>query len=272
MFCTFTLALCEICVQCPILLCSVVQYFVSYRYVTRVFSEWFWDGTICSYCTWYHVCFYIIYTLYFRVRSVYSRICSATFLTTYLSPDVTDVYWPKCSFLSSRIVMSGLWLVLSVCIFWFHNMVTLPSWLVSIDFGTRSYQCSLSNLIPSSLHMLKRSWAQALSDLFMCCCFANIGHAGIMWFIIIIIIIIRTLFRLPRWRRRLDRPWRPLNPVYIGFRISFSGKSGRGVALTFHPLPEPERSKEWSSLCAFMTCYRVKYILTFIFCSSIFTD
>jgi hypothetical protein len=34
--------------------------------------------------------------------------------------------------------MSGLLLgmVLSVCICWFHSMVTLPPRLVSVDFGT----------------------------------------------------------------------------------------------------------------------------------------
>ena len=39
--------------------------------------------------------------------------------------------------------MSGLLLgiVLSVCTCWFHNIVTLPPWLVSTDFGTCSYQC-----------------------------------------------------------------------------------------------------------------------------------
>jgi hypothetical protein len=30
-----------------------------------------------------------------------------------------------------------LGMVLSVCTCWFHNMVTLPAWLVSVDFGTR---------------------------------------------------------------------------------------------------------------------------------------
>jgi hypothetical protein len=33
-----------------------------------------------------------------------------------------------------------LGIVLSVCICWFHNMVTLPPWLVSPDFGKCSYQ------------------------------------------------------------------------------------------------------------------------------------
>ena len=45
--------------------------------------------------------------------------------------------------------MSGLLLgiVLSVCTYWFHNMVTLPPWLVSTDFGTCSYQCFIIIII-----------------------------------------------------------------------------------------------------------------------------
>ena len=56
-----------------------------------------------------------------------------------------------------RIMVSGLLLgmVLSVLIGWFHNMVTLPSWFVSPDFGTYSYQCSLSTFTPISLRMVK---------------------------------------------------------------------------------------------------------------------
>jgi len=79
--------------------------------------------------------------------------------------------------------MSGLLLgiVLSVCTCWFHNMVTLPPWLVSTDSGTCSYQCFLSNCTPVSLHMLKCSCAHTLSCLFMYCSFASIGHADIMW-------------------------------------------------------------------------------------------
>ena len=86
----------------------------------------------------------------------------------------------------SRIIMSGLLLeiVLSVCTCWFHNMVTLPPWLVSTDFGTCSYQCFLSNCTPVSLHMLKCSCAHTLSCLFMYCSFASIVHADIMWSIV----------------------------------------------------------------------------------------
>jgi hypothetical protein len=111
-------------------------------------------------------------------------------------------------FLLSWIMMSGLWLgmVVSVRTFWFHNMVTLPSWLVSADFGTWSYKCSLSNITPISLHMLKCSWAHNISRLFMYCSFVNTGNADIVEFhniiklftesafiIIIIIIIIIVL-------------------------------------------------------------------------------
>ena len=74
--------------------------------------------------------------------------------------------------------MSSLLLgtVLSDCTCWFHHMVTFPSWLVSTDIGTWSYQCLLSNFTPIFLHMLKCSWAHTLSCLLIYCSFANIGH------------------------------------------------------------------------------------------------
>ena len=86
-----------------------------------------------------------VFTFHMRcisiVRSLYFRIFSASFLITFLSPGIAtsiNIYVP---FSLSRIIMSGLLLgiVLSVCISWFHNMVTLPPWLVSTDFGTCSY-------------------------------------------------------------------------------------------------------------------------------------
>jgi hypothetical protein len=63
--------------------------------------------------------------------------------------------------------MSGLLLgmVLSVCICWFHSMVTLSPRLVSTDFGTCSYQCFASNCTPVYLH--KCSCAHTLSCLFI---------------------------------------------------------------------------------------------------------
>jgi hypothetical protein len=70
--------------------------------------------------------------------------------------------------------------VLSVCTFWFHNIVTLHSRFVSTDFGTWSCQCSLSNFTPISLHMLKCSWTHALSHVSSCTFFATIGNAVMM--------------------------------------------------------------------------------------------
>ena len=65
--------------------------------------------------------------------------------------------------------MSGLLLgmVQSIRAFWFHNVVTLPSWLVSSNFGTWLYQCLFCNFIQISLHMRKCSWAHTVSCLFM---------------------------------------------------------------------------------------------------------
>ena len=62
------------------------------------------------------------------VRSLYFRIFSASFLFIFLRPEIAtfiNIYVP---FSLTRIIMSGLLLgiVLSVCICWFHKMVTLP--------------------------------------------------------------------------------------------------------------------------------------------------
>jgi len=74
---------------------------------------------------------------------------SASFLITFLSPQIAISINIHVSFSLSRIMMSGLLLgiVLSVCTCWFHSMITLPPWLVCTDFGTCSYQCLLSNCI-----------------------------------------------------------------------------------------------------------------------------
>jgi hypothetical protein len=66
-------------------------------------------------------------------------------------------------------MMSGLLLgmVLSVCTYSFHIMVSFPSWLVSTDFRTCSYQSWLSNFIPVPFHMLTCRWEHSLSRRFM---------------------------------------------------------------------------------------------------------
>ena len=105
------------------------------------------------------------------IRSLYFRIFLASFLITLMSPEIAtsiNIYVP---FSLSQIMMSSLLLeiVLLVCTCWFHNMVTLLSWLVLTDLG------SLFNFIPISLHILKWRWAHALSYLL-----ANNGHADMM--------------------------------------------------------------------------------------------
>ena len=73
-----------------------------------------------------------VFTFHMRcisiVRSLYFRIFSVSFLITFLSPEIATSFNIHVPFSLSRIIMSGLLLgiVLSVCIFWFHNMVTLP--------------------------------------------------------------------------------------------------------------------------------------------------
>jgi hypothetical protein len=67
-------------------------------------------------------------------------------------------------------MVSGLLfgVVLSVCACWFHNMITLPLWLVSTDFGTWSYHCLLSNCTSISLYMINCRWARTLYHASLC--------------------------------------------------------------------------------------------------------
>ena len=76
------------------------------------------------------------------VRSLYFKIFSASFLITFLSPEITASINMHVPFSLSRIIMSGLLLgiVLSFCTCWFHSIVTLLPWFVTADFGTCSYQ------------------------------------------------------------------------------------------------------------------------------------
>lgn len=73
-------------------------------------------------------------------------------------------------------------MVLLVCIFWFHNVITLPSLLVSTDFVTCSYQCFLPSIAPVSFRILKCIWGHTLSCIFMSCSFASIGYAVRKWY------------------------------------------------------------------------------------------
>ena len=110
------------------------------------------------------------------MRSLYFKIFPASFFVTFLSPGIATSINMHVPLSLSRIMMSSLLLgiVLSVHTCWFHN-ITLPSWLISTDFGTWSYQCSLSNFTPVYLDMLKCSWAHTLSCLFLYCSLPILG-------------------------------------------------------------------------------------------------
>jgi len=81
------------------------------------------------------------------VRSLYFKIFSASFLITFLSPEIATSISSHVSFSLSQIIMSGLLLgiVLSVSTCWFHSTVTFPPRFITIEFGTFSYQCFLSS-------------------------------------------------------------------------------------------------------------------------------
>jgi hypothetical protein len=70
----------------------------------------------------------------------------------------------------TQIMMSDLLLgmILLLCTCWVHNMVTLSSWLVSLNFSICyfMYVCSLYNFTSISLHMVKCSWRHTPSHLF----------------------------------------------------------------------------------------------------------
>ena len=117
------------------------------------------------------------------IRSLYFRILSASFFITFLSPEIATSINVHVPVSLSWIMMPSLLvrMVLFVCSYWFHNMLTLPSWLVSNDCGTAySFQCSLFHFTPVSLHLIKCGWVHTLSCLFMYCSFVSIGHADMM--------------------------------------------------------------------------------------------
>ena len=94
-----------------------------------------------------------------------------SFLITILSPEIArsvNIHIPSSL---SRVMMSSLLLgmISLVCTTWCLNMVALTSRLCFnlYDYGTWSYQGSLSNFTPISLCMLNCSWAHTLSCLLM---------------------------------------------------------------------------------------------------------
>ena len=108
------------------------------------------------------------------VRSSCFKIFSASFLITLLSPGIATSTDMQVPFLLSRIMTSGLLLetVLSVRTCWFHNMVSLPSWLVGLIlvYGRTSIECPirlLLLLLSSSTSLLSSSSSSPLCRVFI---------------------------------------------------------------------------------------------------------
>ena len=140
-------------VQCPIWLFSAVPSFSAFPYAARVYFERFWDRFSYPYFIMVSLLFFTIQMGCITIeRFVHCITSSASFLTTFLSPEIATSISIHVPFSLSRIMMSGLLLgvVPPFCTCWFHNMVTLPSGLVSTNFSRNSYQCSLYNNITPS--------------------------------------------------------------------------------------------------------------------------
>ena len=58
------------------------------RYVAHVFSEWLWNSPSRPCYYWYHLCFYTPQRRIYIVRSLYFRILRASFLITFVSPEI----------------------------------------------------------------------------------------------------------------------------------------------------------------------------------------
>jgi len=121
--------------------------------------------------------------LQYITRSLYFGIFLASLLITFLSPEIAASINRHVSFSLSRIMISALLIGMhpSVFTYWLPNMVTLLSWLVSSDFRTCLYQCSLRNFTPFSLRMGKCRWAHSLSCRHIHCFSTNIGHTDVTW-------------------------------------------------------------------------------------------
>jgi hypothetical protein len=92
-------------------------------------------------------------------------------------------------------MMSGILLVmvLSICICWFHNVPTLTSCLISVNLV---HSHTLYNFTPISLRVLNFGWSHTLSCLLMYSSCANIGHADIMHYIVLLLLLLLFLLLL----------------------------------------------------------------------------
>jgi len=119
------------------------------------------------------------------VRSLYFRIFWASFLITFLSPEIATSINLHVPFSLPRIIMSGLLLgiVLSVCTCWFRSMLPclLDLFLPILAHVHTIVFCPILPLFPCICWSV---FVHTLSCLFMYCSFASIGHADIMWSIV----------------------------------------------------------------------------------------
>ena len=159
-------------------------------YVAHVFYEWLWNSPVAPIIT--DIIF--VFTFHMRcisyIKSLYFRIFSASFLITFLSPEIATSINIHVPFSLSRIKISGLLLGIVVlvdpqkgyiasltCFYWsWHKFIPV----------------FLSNCIPVSLHMLKCSCAHTLSCPFMYCSFAGIGNADIYAFYCLVKLLVKS--------------------------------------------------------------------------------
>jgi len=146
-----------VCVQCPIraILCSSLISCLPNLLISYCLSD-FETVPVAPVISGINFARTIYTRWIYFMRYSYFKIFSAFFLIKFLSRGTATSINMLVPFLLSWIMMSGLLLemILSDRTSLFHNMVILLSWLVSANFGTCSYQCSLSNFTSISLRML----------------------------------------------------------------------------------------------------------------------
>ena len=144
------------------------------RYVAQVLSENLWDSSSFSNYCCYHFCFHIPRAFNFYYKVLHFRNSSASFLITFLSPEIVKSIYIHIPFSLSWTMISSLLLamVLSVYTSWFHNKFTILSRLVLTVFNTWSYHCSLFDFTPVSYSMA----LQFVTGLFLLLSFLNIAY------------------------------------------------------------------------------------------------
>ena len=119
------------------------------------------------------------------VKFFYLRIFSASSFIIFVSPEIATSINVHISL--SRIIMSVLFLgmFLTAFISSFHNVVTLPSRLVSTNYGTCSHLVLTDQFYPCFLPYVMAQLSQTPSCPFVYCSFANIEQTDTMWAIVL---------------------------------------------------------------------------------------